>query len=109
MIDVFNVTRIPDYLLTILFLLVQGISLTIEQFSSLVTSLPEIDFLLGQAGHSIPHPDYDGFTSGQSNAKATGKEPTEKPKKKHEDTKSSKKNIEATSDEGEGEDEDEEE
>lgn len=70
----------------------QGISLTVEQFSSLVMFLPEIESMLRQAGESIPRPDYG--TSGELQRDSATAE-------KDEDAKSQKKNHEATSDEGE--------
>ena len=76
---------------------VQGISLTIEQFSSLVTFLPEIDSKLRQAGESIPRPDY-GASAGEAHA-----EPDAAAEEKEEGAKSHKKNHEATSDEEEEE------
>lgn len=61
-----------------------------------MTLLPDIDFVLKEQGHSIPRPEYTGFDNtqrehGDSNddEKSTG---------------STKKNIEATSDEDEDDD-----
>lgn len=67
-----------------------------DQFSSLITFLPEIEAVLKETGESVPRPDYTGASnlsdeSDEAQGDATG------------DSKeaSSRKNIDATSDEDE--------
>ncbi|KAF2457494.1 transcriptional Coactivator p15-domain-containing protein [Lineolata rhizophorae] len=71
----------------------KGISLTKEQFSALITCLPNIEAVLSSKGESLPRPSYD-----EAPAAATS-EP--KPDSGGEPSKPPKKNIEATSDEDE--------
>jgi hypothetical protein len=78
-------------------LLTQGISLPIDQFSSLVTLLPEIEIALQEKGLSIPRPNYidQGTNTGGNDKKdSTDGLPMARP---------SRENIEATSDEDENE------
>lgn len=71
-------------------LTLQGISLTIEQYAALLKSVPGINTALKELGHAV---DADGVDAPKVGAK---------PKEKMERTKkSSKANIEATSDEEE--------
>lgn len=59
----------------------------IEQFSSLISLLPEIEGVLSQKGVGLPRPSYDGAAE------------------ERESPTSEKKNIDATSEEEEEEDE----
>lgn len=70
----------------------------VAQFASLVTLLPEVEAALKQAGESIPRPEYDNDTSQtrESDAQQESSGATE-------DVTSTKKNIEATSEEEESE------
>ncbi|KKA19347.1 Uncharacterized protein T310_6683 [Rasamsonia emersonii CBS 393.64] len=75
----------------------KGISLPMDQFSSLIRHLPEIEEVLLQKGESVPRPSYVEVNSehdkkeiGAGDAKNTG-------------STIGKKNIEATSEEDEGE------
>ncbi|KAL4768922.1 transcriptional Coactivator p15-domain-containing protein [Aspergillus nidulans var. acristatus] len=75
----------------------KGISLPIDQFSSLVTLLPAIEIALQEKGLSIPRPNYidQGTNTGGNDKKdSTDGLPMARP---------SRENIEATSDEDENE------
>jgi hypothetical protein len=39
---------------------VQGISLTIEQYSALINVLPQLEHEIQEKGESVPRPDYSG-------------------------------------------------
>lgn len=67
----------------------KGISLPLDQFASLVTLLPDLEVVLKEQGQSIPRPEYTSSDSRQNESSDP------------EDSKDSKKNIEATSDEDE--------
>lgn len=64
-----------------------------EQFTSLINILPDLEQALSQKGVSVPRPDYSGI-SGQSDDKDGNQDKAASP---------SKQNIEATSEEDEGE------
>lgn len=72
----------------------------IDQFSSLVTLLPEIEIALKENGESLPRPDYSSVAI-QSDESGAGVQ--REPSGRRKDAASSKKNIEATSEEDEGE------
>lgn len=72
----------------------KGISMPVDQFSSLVSLLPEIETTLQQSGESLPRPDYSSYESRTGAQKSDGKQ---------EGAVSPKKNIEATSEEDESE------
>ncbi|KAL4819047.1 transcriptional Coactivator p15-domain-containing protein [Aspergillus spinulosporus] len=75
----------------------KGISLPIDQFSSLVTLLPEIEIALQEKGLSIPRPNYiDQGTNIDSNDKTDSTDGLQR-------ARPSRENIEATSDEDEDE------
>ncbi|RAL15018.1 transcriptional coactivator p15/PC4 family protein [Aspergillus homomorphus CBS 101889] len=76
----------------------KGISLPIDQYSALVTLLPEIELAMRNHGQSVPRPSYDAKDLQQSTG---GNETEEANASVHE---IARKNIEATSDEGSGED-----
>ncbi|CAG7937928.1 unnamed protein product [Penicillium salamii] len=67
----------------------KGISMPIDQFSALVSLLPEIEGALKQSGETIPRPAYSG-ESPSGHEESGNQSPT-------------KQNIDATSDEDEGE------
>ncbi|KAH8695905.1 putative RNA polymerase II transcriptional coactivator [Talaromyces proteolyticus] len=71
----------------------KGISLPIEQFSALISHLPEIEEALSQKGITIPRPPYNGLAE-------DGNEDDEP----IQPISSGKKNIDVTSDEEEEED-----
>ncbi|KAF2147576.1 uncharacterized protein K452DRAFT_314694 [Aplosporella prunicola CBS 121167] len=72
----------------------KGISLSVEQYSTLLTLLPDIEAVLGQKGESVPRPSYEGEVGG-----AVKQQPAEDEEGEAEEE--GKKNFEATSDEGE--------
>ncbi|KAL4806962.1 transcriptional Coactivator p15-domain-containing protein [Aspergillus unguis] len=76
----------------------KGISLPIDQFSSLLNLLPEIEAALQEKGVSIPRPDY-GDQGANSNGYNRGEDSTDELSA----AQPSRKNIEATSDEDESE------
>ncbi|RHZ58476.1 transcriptional coactivator p15/PC4 family protein [Aspergillus thermomutatus] len=73
----------------------KGISLPIDQFSVLVTLLPDIEMALKESGEFVPRPDYP-----QANKKLNGDDSNEADHSAESEVKDSmKKNIEATSEE----------
>ncbi|KAL4980041.1 transcriptional Coactivator p15-domain-containing protein [Aspergillus desertorum] len=75
----------------------KGISLPIDQFSALLTLLPEIETALQDKGISIPRPNYiDQSTTSGSDDKEDSTDELSK-------ARPSRRNIEATSDEDENE------
>ncbi|KAL6714748.1 hypothetical protein ACLMJK_008173 [Lecanora helva] len=64
----------------------KGISLPIEQFNSIINLLPQIEKALGEKGHKISRPNYDGDEAAEQIREPEPKE-------------NAKKNFEATSDE----------
>ncbi|EAW18369.1 transcriptional coactivator p15/PC4 family protein [Aspergillus fischeri NRRL 181] len=73
----------------------KGISLPIDQFSVLVTLLPDIEMALKESGEFVPRPDYP-----QANKKPNGDDSNETDHSAEFESKySMKKNIEATSEE----------
>ncbi|KPI36352.1 putative RNA polymerase II transcriptional coactivator [Cyphellophora attinorum] len=74
----------------------KGISMTIEQYSTLLQILPQIEKTLAEKGVSVPRPDFDG--AAPTNA---GDEDEDDEGAKNGDHQ--KANIEATSDEDEAE------
>ncbi|KKK13851.1 hypothetical protein P175DRAFT_0518107 [Aspergillus ochraceoroseus IBT 24754] len=77
----------------------KGISLPIDQFSTLLTLLPEIESALKEGGESIPRPNY-AHNSGPS---SEGDDGDVGSSGEHSETRPSRKNIDATSDEDESE------
>ncbi|GFF56808.1 putative RNA polymerase II transcriptional coactivator [Aspergillus udagawae] len=73
----------------------KGISLPIDQFSALVTLLPDIEMALKESGEFVPRPEYP-----QANEKANGDDSNETDQSaESESPYSMKKNIDATSEE----------
>ena len=72
---------------------VQGISMTVEQYSALIAVMPEIESLLGQKGESVPRPNFDGAPQ-KGAARADDQD-------EDADVEEKRANIEATSDEEE--------
>lgn len=70
----------------------QGISMSLDQFSALIKLLPEIEQVLQKQGESLPRPEYSGF-AGQ------GDDGDNEEQSARGNESPSKKNIEATSDE----------
>ncbi|OJI80741.1 hypothetical protein ASPTUDRAFT_194126 [Aspergillus tubingensis CBS 134.48] len=70
----------------------KGISLPIDQFSSLVKLLPHIETTLQNKGESIPRPQYDNDSKLTSENKEVGDDSGE-----YSDDKDTRRNIEATS------------
>ncbi|EAW06263.1 transcriptional coactivator p15/PC4 family protein [Aspergillus clavatus NRRL 1] len=77
----------------------KGISLPIDQFSSLVTLLPDIETALRESGQFISRPDYGGDDGQADEVPRDGTEPSMGADVVY----SSRKNIDATSDEDESE------
>ncbi|KAF2753624.1 PC4-domain-containing protein [Pseudovirgaria hyperparasitica] len=73
----------------------KGISLTIEQYTALLESIPGIEALLKKQGEDVPRVSYDEPATSKA-------DDAEDEKDKEESPKPSKSNIEATSDEDEG-------
>lgn len=71
--------------------LMQGISLTIEQYSALITLMPQIEDLLQKKGEEVPRPDYGASKDAPAKTDASDDEGDEP----------EKANIDATSDEDE--------
>ncbi|KAL4781917.1 transcriptional Coactivator p15-domain-containing protein [Aspergillus varians] len=76
----------------------KGISLPIDQFSGLLTLLPDIEAALQEKGVSVPRPNYVGLhtKSGGDNGEDDSTDDLS-------ESRPSRKNIEATSDEDESE------
>lgn len=68
---------------------IQGISLTLEQFNTLITLIPHIEAVLADKGESVVRPNYSGEQPALVN----------EPRGKEEDSGGGKKNFEATSEE----------
>ncbi len=65
--------------------------MTVEQYSALVTIMPQIESLLAQKGETVPRPHFDGAPQGVDEENGDEQEEAEP----------GKANIEATSDEDE--------
>ena len=77
----------------------QGISLPVAQYSTLITLLPEIEAALVAAGESVPRPDYSSL---KANAEESGDaDAGDETGMLGEKIKGEKKNFEATSEEDE--------
>lgn len=74
----------------------QGISMSIEQYSSLIELLPQIEELLESRAVKVPRPDYSGTAKVDDEDDDDREEDDE-----DEDMDTKKANIEATSDEEE--------
>ncbi|OJJ42022.1 hypothetical protein ASPZODRAFT_137565 [Penicilliopsis zonata CBS 506.65] len=74
----------------------KGISLPVDQFSSLVSLLPDVEVILREKGQTIPRPEY-----GRTSAAVHDDENKPRSKVGLEEPQSSKANIEVTSDEDE--------
>ena len=70
---------------------VQGISMTVEQYSALVAIMPQLEGLLSQKGETVPRPNFEGPPPKQADS--------DNDEEEEDETK--KANIEATSDEEE--------
>jgi hypothetical protein len=68
----------------------QGISMSIEQYSALIQILPQVEELLKSQGEKVPRPDYTGSVPTQYDDEDDEEEERE-----------ARHNIEATSDEDE--------
>lgn len=69
----------------------QGISLTVEQYTALISLLPQIESSLNDKGQEVPRPEFGASKDGLSKTRDIVDE----------DHNSRKTNIEATSDEDE--------
>lgn len=67
-----------------------------DQFSSFITVLPEIEAVLRESGQTIPRPDYAGVGSAPDESDGSEEDSGDDSK-----DAASRKNIEATSDEDE--------
>ncbi|KAL4880509.1 transcriptional Coactivator p15-domain-containing protein [Aspergillus karnatakaensis] len=76
----------------------KGISLPIEQFSTLMTILPDIEGALKEKGVTVPRPDYT-----EAGPNSDGDDGVEDSTDELSGAPTSRKNIEATSDEDESE------
>jgi hypothetical protein len=70
--------------------LLQGISMSVEQYSALIQIMPQIEELLKSQGQKLPRPNYSGITPAQDGDEDDG-----------ESERDVRPNIEATSDEDE--------
>lgn len=71
-------------------LTVQGISMSVEQYSALIQIMPQVEELLSSKGEKLPRPDFSGATQ------VDGDEDDDDEEEKERDAKA---NIDATSDE----------
>ena len=85
-------THVKRVLVRRLTYLEQGISMSLEQYSALVSILPQIEEALVAKGEKVPRPDYSGVSSEQQGQDLNDDD-------NEAELKSTKANIEATSDE----------
>ena len=69
---------------------VQGITMSVEQYSALIQIMPQVEELLSANGEKVPRPNYDGILSVQDDDEDDDEE-----------ERDVRPNIEATSDEDE--------